>query len=210
MDKIKTASDKKRTRITAQKILKKYKNMKRPRRTYLVNEEDIDTIDYNEPLQDDVFAGESIVNAANKVIDFEQLKKDQEEKLQEYNDQLLNNVADKIKTASDKKRTRITAQKILKKYKNMKRPRRTYLVNEEDIDTIDYNEPLQDDVFAGESIVNAANKVMDFEQFKKEQEERLQEYNDQLLNDVRENKNLKMVAKKISDKYKKIRQKHKA
>ena len=92
----------------------------------------------------------------------------------------------------------------------MKRPKRTYLVNEEDIDTIDYNEPLQDDVFAGESIVNAANKVMDFEQFKKEQEERLQEYNDQLLNDVRENKNLKMVAKKISDKYKKIRRKHKA
>ena len=104
----------------------------------------------------------------------------------------------------------------------MKRPKRTYLVNEvneEDIDTIDYNEPLQDDVFAGESIVNAANKVMDFEQFKKEQEERLQEYNNQLLNDaetinyvndvslddVRENKNLKMVAKKISDKYKKIR-----
>ena len=106
----------------------------------------------------------------------------------------------------------------------MKRPKRTYLVNEEDIDTIDYNEPLQDDVFAGESIVNAANKVMDFEQFKKEQEERLQEYNDQLLNDaetinsvddvnlddVRENKNLKMVAKKVSDKYKKIRRKRKA
>ena len=131
---------------------------------------------------------------------------------------------DEINTASNNKRTRITAQKILKKYKNMKRPKRTYLVNEEDIDTIDYNEPLQDDVFAGESIVNAANKVMDFEQFKKEQEERLQEYNDQLLNDaetknyvddvnlddVRENKNLKMVAKKVSDKYKKIRQKRKA
>ena len=213
MDEIKPASDKKRTRITTQKILKKYKNMKRPKRTYLVNEvneEDIDTIDYNEPLQDDVFAGESIVNAANKVIDFEQLKKDQEKRLQEYNDQLLNDAANEIKTASDKKRTRITAQKILKKYKNMKRPKRTYLVNEEDIDTIDYNEPLQDDAFAGESIVNASNKVMDFEQFKKEQEKRLQEYNDQLLNDVRENKNLKMVAKKISDKYKKIRRKRKA
>ena len=72
--------------------------------------------------------------------------------------------------------------------------------------------------------MNAANKVMDFEQFKKEQEERLLEYNNQLLNDaetinyvndvslddVRENKNLKMVAKKISDKYKKIRWKRKA
>ena len=131
---------------------------------------------------------------------------------------------DKIKTASNKKRTRITAQKILKKYKNMKRPKRTYLVNEEDIDTIDYNEPPQEDLFAGESIINAANKVIDFEQFKKEQEKRLQEYKDQLLNDVetinyvdnvnldnvRENKNLKIAAKKISDKYKKIRRKRKA
>ena len=42
---------------------------------------------------------------------------------------------DEIKTASDKKRTRITGQKILKKYKNMKRPKRTYLVD--DVNTID-------------------------------------------------------------------------
>ena len=69
VDEIKTASDKKRTRITAQKILKKYKNMKRLKRTYLVNEEDIDMIDYNEP-QEGLFVEESIINAANKVIDF--------------------------------------------------------------------------------------------------------------------------------------------
>ena len=67
VDEIKTTSNKKRTRITAPKILKNYKNMKKPKRTYLVNEEDIDTIDYNEP-QEDLFAGESILNAANKVI----------------------------------------------------------------------------------------------------------------------------------------------
>ena len=90
---------------------------------------------------------------------------------------------DEIKTASNKKRTRITAQKILKNYKNMKKPKRTYLVNEEYIDTIDYNEP-QEDLFEGESILNTANKVIDFEQFIKEQEKRLQEYNDQLLNDA--------------------------
>ena len=45
-------------------------------------------------------------------------------------------------------------------------------MNEEDIETIDYNEP-QEDLFAGESIINAANKVLDFEQFKKEQEREL-------------------------------------
>ena len=64
------------------------------------------------------------------------------------------------------------ADKILKKYRNMKRPKKTYLVSEEDIETIDYNEP-QEDLFAGESILNAANKVLDFEQFKKEQEREL-------------------------------------
>ena len=93
-------------------------------------------------------------------------------------------------------------------------------MNEENIDKIDYNEP-QEDLFAGESIVNAASKVIDFEQFKREQEKMLQEYNlkdaetinyldDTHLEDVRENKNLKMAAKKISDKYKKIRRKREA
>ena len=42
------------------------------------------------------------------------------------------------------------------------------MVNEEDLDTIDYNEP-QEDLFRGESIVEAANKVLDFEKFKKDQ-----------------------------------------
>ena len=79
---------------------------------------------------------------------------------------------DEVKTASDKKRTRVTAQKILKKYKNMKRPEKTYLVNEEDIETIDYSEP-QEDLLAGESILNTANKLLNFNQFKKEQEKLL-------------------------------------
>ena len=42
----------------------------------MVNEEDLETLDYNEP-QKDLFRAESIVEAANKVIDFEALKKDQ-------------------------------------------------------------------------------------------------------------------------------------
>ena len=54
----------------------------------------------------------------------------------------------------------------------MKRPKKTYLVNEEDIETIDYSKP-QEDLFAGESIFNAANKVFNFDQFKKEQEKLL-------------------------------------
>ena len=68
----------------------------------------------------------------------------------------------------------ITAKKILQKYKNMKRPKKTYLVNEEDLETIDYNEP-QEDLFQGESIVKAANKVLDFKTFKKDQKNALKE-----------------------------------
>ena len=39
-------------RITAKKILQKYESMKRPKKTYFVNEEDLGTIDYNEPQED--------------------------------------------------------------------------------------------------------------------------------------------------------------
>ena len=56
----------------------------------------------------------------------------------------------------------------------MKKPKKTYLVNENELETIDYSEP-QEDIFVGESILNAANKVLDFKKFKPEQErQRLQ------------------------------------
>ena len=102
IEEIRAASDKKRTKIIADKIFKKYKNIKRPKKTYLVNEEDIKTIDYNEP-QEDLFAGESIVNAANKVLNFEQFKKEQEKELKK-----------------GKKSKQVDAKNILKKYKNLK------------------------------------------------------------------------------------------
>ena len=69
-----------------------------------------------------------------------------------------------ITNFASKKSARITANKILQKYKSMKRPKKTYFVNEEDIDTIDYNEP-QEDLFQGESIIEAANKGLHFEEF---------------------------------------------
>ena len=68
-----------------------------------------------------------------------------------------------------KKNAKITAQKILKKYKRMKIPKKSYLIDEKDVETIDYNEP-QEDLFESESIVKAANKVLDYEAFKRDQE----------------------------------------
>ena len=48
-----------------------------------------------------------------------------------------------------KKNAKITAQKILKKYKRMKIPKKSYLIDEKDVETIDYNEP-QEDLFESE------------------------------------------------------------
>ena len=94
---IKNAAFKKSAKITAKKILQKYKIMKKPKKTNLVNEEDIETIDYNEP-QEDLFQGESIVIAANNA-----LKKDREN------------------AKNSKKWAAISAKKISKKYKNLKK-----------------------------------------------------------------------------------------
>ena len=54
----------------------------------------------------------------------------------------------------------------------MKKPKKAYLVNENEFETIDYSEP-QEDIFVGESILNAANKVLDFKKFKPEQERQI-------------------------------------
>ena len=74
----------------------------------MVNEEeDLETIDYKEP-QEDLFQGESMVKAANKVLDFKTFKKDQENVLKEM----------KKKNSKSKKSAAITAKKISQKYKN--------------------------------------------------------------------------------------------
>ena len=196
---------KKNAKITAQKILKKYKRMKIPKKSYLIDEKDVETIDYNEP-QEDLFESESIVKAANKVLDYEAFKRDQEK--------LLKNSSKK-----SKKSAQITAKKISQKYKNLKIPENTFLVNEEDLETIVYDPEEQEDLFMGESILAAANKVLDFDDFKKQQAKAINNYNQNLLenaetincvddinlDDVKDNKDLKMTSKNISKKYTKLR-----
>ena len=84
---------------------------------------------------------------------------------------------------------------------------------------IAYDDEPQEDLLRGESILEAANRVLDFEAFKKQQKEAINNFNEKLLknaetinyvddinlDDVKDNKNLKISAKKISDKYKKLR-----
>ena len=92
-----------------------------------------------------------------------------------------------------KKPAKITAQKILKKYKRMKIPKRTYLIDEKDVETIDCNK-LKEDLFESESNVKAANKVLDYEPFKRGQEKLLKNSSKKSL------KSAQITAKKISQK----------
>ena len=71
----------------------------------------------------------------------------------------------------------------------------------------------------GESILAAANKALDFDDFKKQQAKALNNYNQNLLenaetiiyvddinlDDVKDNKDLKITSKNISKKYRKLR-----
>ena len=133
----------------------------------------------------------------------------------------------KKKNSASKKSTKIAAKKISQKYKNLKKTKKTFLVNEEDLETIVYDEP-EEDLFRGESILEAANKVLDFEKFKKQQEDAINNFNENLLNKNKrkaiekeeqliqiikvpkkkkqqKDKAAQTAAKKISKKYKNIR-----
>ena len=80
------------------------------------------------------------------------------------------------------------------------------------------NEKIDEELFLNESVLAATNKVFDYNKFKKQQQDAIQNFNDKLLDDaktityandlslddIKENKNLKISAKKISDKYRKL------
>ena len=74
-------------------------------------------------------------------------------------------------------------------------------------------------MFAGESILTAENKVLDYDEFKKQQAKAIDNYNQNLLenaetikyvddinlDNVKDNKDLKITSKKISEKYRRLR-----
>ena len=72
--------------------------MKKPKKTYLLNEKDIETIDYIEP-QVDLFAGESKVNATYKI-----LKKGHEKELKKSNQIAARNILKNTKTLKNQRK----------------------------------------------------------------------------------------------------------
>ena len=92
----------------------------------MINEEDLETIAYDKP-QEDLFKNESILNAANKVFDFNKLKNEQNELINKYNKRKTFEdlqLAEIIKVSKKRKVQRgklvqIAADKR-KKYKNIR------------------------------------------------------------------------------------------
>ena len=117
--------------MAVKKISQKYKNLKKTKKkTYLVNEEDFETIQYDDEPQEDLFKGESVLEAANKVLDFGEFKKQQESAINNFNKNKRKaieevKIADIIKVPKKRKQQKdkaalIAAKKISKKYKNIR------------------------------------------------------------------------------------------
>ena len=93
----------------------------------MINEEDLETIAYDKP-QEDLFKNESILNAANKVFDFNKFQKEQNELINKYNKRKTFEdlqLAEIIKVQKKRKVQRdklaqIAADKVRKKYKNIR------------------------------------------------------------------------------------------
>ena len=153
-------------------------------------------------LKDDDFISLAPENKTSSFIDertYQQLKDDDfislegDEEVKKITDvhkkqkqkQKIETINEIKKFAANKNKT-IAENKILKKYKYMKKPKKTYLVNEEDLETIDFSEP--EDLFQGESILNVTNKVLDFNEFKKQQEEAIKYFNQFNEKDINKNK----------------------
>ena len=162
LDEIATFVPGKKAQLPAKKISKKYKKQREANAKKQKNKNSlIDDRKYQQ-LKDDNFISLAPKNKTSSFIDdrtyqelkdndFVALESDEEvkeitdvHKKQKQNIETIN----EIKKYAGNKNKKIAANKILKKYKNMKKPKKTYLVNEEDLETIDYSEP--EDLFQRE------------------------------------------------------------
>ena len=134
------SGSKKSTKIAAKKISQKYKNLKKPKKTFLLNEEDLETIAYDEPKEEDLFRGKKAYSKPQiKRQTLKNLKKQQEDAVKYYkrfNEKKLNKKKRKAKEKEEQlieiikvpkkrkqqkgKAAQIAAKKISKKYKNIR------------------------------------------------------------------------------------------
>ena len=179
LDKIATLEPGKNAQMAAKKISEKYKKLREAnarKKKYKIPGEIVKIEEFETP-QGKVKVPVSIEkskNTAKKIIKkYDKIRREKKiKKIVDVNKKrkktLKIDTINEIKNSAAKKSAKKPAKKIVEKYKSMKRPKKTQLVSEKDLETIDYNEP-QEDLFKGESIVEAANKVLDFQAFKKDQ-----------------------------------------
>ena len=104
------------------------------------------------------------------------------------------NIVEEIKDVASKKGVQITAKKYQINTKKMryKKPSPTFIVDEADVETIDYKNDSDDGIYAKESIVIASNKILgDIDKA-----ETINYVDDKDLADVKENKNNSSKNKK--------------
>ena len=179
LDKIATIEPGKNAQMAAKKISEKYKKLREAnarKKKYKIPGEIVKIEEFETP-QGKVKVPVSIEkskNTAKKIIKkYDKIRREKKfKKIVDVNKKRKKtqkiDTINEIKNSAAKKSAKKPAKKIVEKYKSMKRPKKTQLVSEKDLETIDYNEP-QEDLFKGESIVEAANKVLDFQAFKKDQ-----------------------------------------
>ena len=149
----------KNAQLAAKKISEKYKKLREAnarKKKYKIPGEIVRIVKV-ETIQGEVKVPVSIEKpkrsckeAAKKIIKkYDKIRREKTfKKIVDANEKRKKNknieIVEDIKNFAAKKSARITA-----KYKSMKRPKKTYLVNKEDLETTDYNEP-QEDLFWGE------------------------------------------------------------
>ena len=116
-----------------------------------------------DPSQKIDISAQSIINQANKVLDYQKFKQDQAKKIRDYNNKLLKDTTKTIKYVENMKNVKpnnsllIAAKKTREKYRKMRRRQRQWL---NDADIINYvDDTSLNDVKENKTFADSSQKT---------------------------------------------------